>query len=114
MMRRGEIWVANLNPNRGGETGKARPVVIIQDDRITAAGMHTVIAVPLTTQFRADFAPMRIAILARDRLLKDCYVMVEHITALDCKRFGEGPLATLSDTEMDDVERRIKAMLGLS
>jgi len=113
-MRRGEIWVATRNPNRGGEIGKSRPVVIIQDDRITAAGIRTVIAVPLTTQFRPDFSPMRVAVFARDRLLKDCYVMVEHITALDCKRFGEGPLAILSDTEMDDVERRMKAMLGLS
>jgi len=114
MMRRGEIWVANLNPNRGGEIGKARPVVILQDDRITAAGMRTVIVVPLTTQFRSEFAPMRVAISARDRLLKDCFVMVEHVISLDSKRFGEGPLTRLSETEMDKVEKRIKAVLGLT
>jgi len=111
MMKRGEIWVANLNPNRGGEIGKARPVLIIQNDRITAAGMRTVIAVPLTTQFRPDFAQMRVAIHARDRLLKDCYVMVEHVTALDRARFGEGPLAILTDAEMLDVEKRIGTIL---
>lgn len=32
MMRRGEIWTANLNPNKGGEIGKVRPVMILQDD----------------------------------------------------------------------------------
>lgn len=29
-LRRGEIWVGNLNPNRGAEVGKIRPVLIIQ------------------------------------------------------------------------------------
>jgi len=33
MIRRGEIWVANLNPNKGGEIGKVRPVVVLQEDR---------------------------------------------------------------------------------
>ena len=29
-MRRGEVWVARLNPNQGAEVGKVRPVVVIQ------------------------------------------------------------------------------------
>ena len=32
-MKRGEIWVANLNPNRGAEVGKIRPVLILQNNR---------------------------------------------------------------------------------
>jgi mRNA interferase MazF len=27
VMQRGEIWIANLNPNKGSEIGKARPIV---------------------------------------------------------------------------------------
>jgi len=30
MLRRGEIWLANLNPPRGTESGKTRPVLILQ------------------------------------------------------------------------------------
>ncbi len=112
-MRRGEVWVANLNPNRGGETGKSRPVVIFQEERITSAGLCTVIVLPLTTQFRPDFAPMRVKISARDRLLKDSFVMVEHVTALDRMRFGDGFLTMLTAQEMTDVEKRVKMVLGL-
>jgi len=112
-MRRGEVWVANLNPNRGGEIGKARPVVIFQEERITSTGLHTVVVLPLTTRFRPDFAPMRVKIHARDRLLKDCFVMVEHVTALDRTRFGDGSLTVLTEQEMSDVEKRVKAVLGL-
>jgi len=56
-MRRGEIWVANLNPDRGGEIGKARPVLILQEDSVTGTGLRTVLTAPLTTQFRPTFAP---------------------------------------------------------
>lgn len=38
-MHRGEIWVERLNPNQGAEVGKLRPVVILQADPITQAGL---------------------------------------------------------------------------
>jgi mRNA interferase MazF len=41
LMRRGEIWVANLNPTRGAEIGKVRPVLVLQSDWLTAAGSDT-------------------------------------------------------------------------
>lgn len=105
MMRRGEIWVANLNPNKGGEVGKIRPVVILQEDRVIAAGLPTVLIAPLTTQFRPALAPLRVRIAARDRLARDCFVMVEHLHACDRSRFSEGPLAILTTEEMAAVEK---------
>ncbi len=38
-MRRGEVWVARLNLNQGAEVGKVRPVVVIQADALTEAGL---------------------------------------------------------------------------
>jgi mRNA interferase MazF len=35
-MRRGEIWLGNLNPNRGAEIGKVRLVLIMQADFLIA------------------------------------------------------------------------------
>ena len=113
VMRRGEIWVANLNPNRGGEIGKARPVVVLQEDSITGTGLRTVLIAPLTTQFRPIFSPLRVPINARNRLLKNCYVMVEHVTAIDRARFSEGPLTMLTAEEMAAVEKSLKAIFGL-
>jgi len=112
-MRRGEIWVANLNPNKGAEIGKQRPVIILQNDQILAAGMRTVITIPLTTQFRPSFAPLRIRIAARDLLLQDCYAAVEQLRALDRSRFGEGPLTRLTPEEMAAVEKSFLAVVGM-
>lgn len=113
MMRRGEIWTANLNPNKGGEIGKVRPVIILQDDSMIASGLATVLVAPLTSQFRPVFAPLRVRVSARNRLIQDCFVMIEHIRALDRSRFGEGPLAMLTAEEMAAVEKSLLGVMGL-
>lgn len=61
MIRRGEVWVARLNPNQGAEVGKVRPVVVIQADALTDAGVATVVVVPLTTQQRRGPKPYALA-----------------------------------------------------
>ena len=113
MMRRGEVWVARLNPNRGAEAGKVRPVVIVQADELTGAGLGTVLIVPLTTQRRANTEPMRVPIPARGRLLKDCYAMTDQLRCLDRSRFGDGPLTALTADELAAVERGLRAVLGM-
>lgn len=113
LMRRGEVWVARLNPNQGAEAGKLRPVIVMQDDAMLASDLPTVIVIPLTTQFRPAFEPLRIRITARDRLLKDSYAMVEQPRALDRSRFGDGPLTALSAKEMTALETSLQAMLGM-
>lgn len=112
-MRRGEIWTAHLNPNKGAEVGKVRPVVILQNDRLIDTGLQTLLVAPLTIQFRPAFAPMRVRVNARNRLKQDCYVMPEHVRAVDRSRFGDGPLASLSSEEMAAVEKSLKAVMGM-
>jgi mRNA interferase MazF len=112
-MRRGEIWVGNLNPNRGAEVGKIRPVLIIQADFLIAQGEPTIIVLPLTTQVRQAKEPLHITIRARDRLLQTCQVVPEQPRTLDRKRLVEGPLTTLRSEELLAVERTLAAVLGL-
>lgn len=112
-MRRGEIWVANLNPGRGREINKIRPVLVIQDDALTASGSPMVVILPLTTQVYPSFKRWRITIEPRDRLLKTCQVVVDQPRALDIDRFGEGPLTSLTREEMAEVERSLKGVIGL-
>ena len=113
MIGRGEIWTANLNPNKGSEAGKIRPVVVLQVNTLTAAGLGTILAAPLTTQLWPAFEPLRVKVSARDRLNKDCHIMVEQTRAFDRSRFGDGPLATLTPEEMAAVEQSLKGVLGL-
>jgi len=112
-MRRGEIWVGNLNPNRGREVGKIRPVLILQADFLLAEGEPTVIVLPLTTQVRDSKEPLHVTIPARDRLRETCQAMTEQPRTLDRQRLLDGPLTRLTRDEMSAVEKSFKMVTGL-
>jgi mRNA interferase MazF len=113
IIRRGEIWVANLNPNRKREIGKVRPVLVIQADELTSAGTPMVVILPMSTQVYPNFKRWRITIPARDRLLKECQILVDQPRALDRDCFGEGPLTRLSEAEMAAVTKSFLTVIGM-
>jgi mRNA interferase MazF len=112
-MRRGEVWLGNLNPNRGAEIGKVRPVLIMQADFLIAQGEPTIVVLPLTTQVRASKEPLHVTIPQRDELEQACQVMTEQPRMLDRQRLIKGPLTRLTTDEMRRVERSFKAVVGL-
>lgn len=112
-MRRGEIWVGNLNPARGREVGKIRPVLIVQDDALTQINTPMIVVLPLTTRVHPGYTHWRITLPPRDRLLKACQVIVDQPRALDRSRFGDGPLTTVTAEEMARVEKSLKAVMGM-
>lgn len=112
-MKRGEIWVGNLNPSRGREIGKVRPVLVIQADELTQSSSPMIVVLPLSTQVYPGFKRWRITLPARDRLLKPCQVITDQPRALDRDCFGEGPLSTLTAEEMAAVEKSLRAVMGM-
>src|SRR6185369_14129219 len=65
-MKRGEIWWADLAEPRGSEPGDRRPVLIVQDDLLTASALSTVMVVPLTTNLRRAEAIGNVRLPRRD------------------------------------------------
>ena len=112
-VRRGQIWTASLNANRGRELGKVRPVLIIQGDWLSAAQSRTVVVLPLTGDVRRDAEPLRVTIGARGGLRMESQVAVDQPRTLDRRRLGDGPLTELSDDEMARVEESLLAVLGV-
>lgn len=122
-VRRGEIWVANLNPNRGQEIGNVRPVLvrpvlvrpvlIVQGDWLTDAPSRTVVVLPMTSDVRPEVHPLRVTVVARGGLRADSQVVVEQPRTLDRDRIGDGPLTELTVAEMSQVEESLLAVLGV-
>lgn len=106
-MRRGEIWVARLNPNVGSEIGKVRPVLVLLAQRYLDAGAPVVMATPLTPQFWPGMAALRVPVSAHGRLLKDGYVVLEQTRVLNRSRFADAKLGELTPEEMQLVERQL-------
>jgi len=113
-MRRGEIWVANLNPGRGREISKIRPVLVLQANELSASGTPMVIILPITTKIYPAYKIWRVLIRASGRLLVDCQVVVDQPRALDRDRIGDGPLTVLSDAEMASIERSFLGVCGMA
>ena len=114
MLERGEIWLANLNPRRGTEPGKSRPVLVIQAQALLDAGHPSTLVIPLTTSLVDEAEPLRIRVSARGRLGRDSDLLIDQLRAIDNKRLLEGPLTRLDSDSMRSIEHALLEVLDLS
>ena len=103
----GEIWIANLNPGKGTEPGKTRPVLILQDQNLLDLEHPSTIIVPLTTNLIDDAEPLRIRIKKHDGLKEHSDLLIDQIRAIDNRRLLEGPLTKLTKSQLDMVYQAV-------
>jgi mRNA interferase MazF len=113
VIRRGEIWTANLNPTRGREIGKIRPVLVMQANELIDADVPMLVVLPLTTNVYPEFRLWRVTVPARDRLKDACQVVVDQPGALDRTRIGDGPLTARTAAELAAVARSLRVVFGM-
>ena len=104
MVRRGEIYYADLSPVVGSEQGGIRPVLIVQND-IGNRHSPTVIAAAITSQKDKAKLPTHIPVRADScGLTKDSIVLLEQIRTIDKRRLKDrmGALDGASMTRIDD------------
>ncbi len=111
-MRRGEVWLANLDPVKGSEQVGLRPVLIIQVDPLNAF-LRTVIVVPFTTNLRWERFQFCIRVNAGDGGLRsDSVALCHQIRVCDKSRLLQR-LGQISDNAMRQVERALRITLGV-
>lgn len=113
MRNHGEVWLANLNPGRGTEPGKIRPVLILQNQALLDADHPSTLIIPLTTNLVEDAEPLRLRIVAQGGLDKDSDLLIDQLRAIDNKRLIEGPLLRLGDEVLGRVCKAVGEVLGL-
>ncbi len=99
---RGDIFLVNFNPAKGGEIGKLRPAIILSD-RDANAVLETVIVIPLSTIIEADTLPFRYSISKRAKLQKNSDACINEIRALSKARLKE-KLAALTIEELNIIQ----------
>ncbi len=112
-LNKGEIWLANLNPTKGTEPGKTRPVLILQDQSLLDVTHPSTLIVPLTTKLIQNTYPLRIRINAQDKLEKNSDLLIDQIRAIDNKRFAQGPLATLTNKQLESIYEAVCEVMGM-
>lgn len=113
MRKRGEIWLADLNPRRGTEPGKTRPVLLVQAQALLDADHPSTLVVPLTTQLQTDAEPLRIRVPVGEKLPKDSDLLIDQLRAIDNHRLVKGPLAKLSQAQLHKVDQALAEVLDL-
>jgi mRNA interferase MazF len=114
MRKRGEIWLADLNPRRGTEAGKTRPVVIVQAQALLDAEHPSTLVVPLTTQLIEAAEPLRIRIRAAGSLKKDSDALIDQVRAIDNRRLVRGPLSRLRPEQLDTIGHALLDVFDLT
>jgi mRNA interferase MazF len=114
VIKHGEIWLANLNPQKGTEPGKTRPVLILQDQALLDAGHPSTIIIPLTTNLIEDAEPLRIRVKAREKLTRDSDLLIDQIRAIDNRRITSGPIANLEPDLMNRVNQAVLEITGMN
>ena len=109
----GSIWLADLDPRRGTEPGKVRPVLVVQGDALLNAGHPSTLIVPLTTNLIDDAEPLRIRVAAFGRLRKDSDLLIDQLRAIDNRRLTGRSLGRLSDEQLRKVRAAIAELLDI-
>ena len=109
----GEIWLANLNPTKGTEPCKTRPVLILQNQILLDIHHPSTLIIPLTTQLIDNAEPLRLRVLAHDKLEKDSDLLVDQLRAIDNKRLVKGPLTRCSSEVLERLYVQIAEVMGI-
>ncbi len=105
-----DIWLADLNPSRGTEPGKTRPVVIIQTDLLNDSHLSTIVC-PITTNVQPEIELLRVH-LKKNQLDKPSDILVDQIRAIDNKRLLQ-KIGQLNVSQVQTIKRNIRVVLDL-
>ncbi|MCM1286085.1 MAG: type II toxin-antitoxin system PemK/MazF family toxin [Acetobacter sp.] len=112
LIKRGEIYYADLSPVIGSEQGGVRPVLIVQND-VGNKFSPTVIAAAITSQRDKNSLPTHIEVDAQNcGLAKDSVVLLEQVRTIDKRRLKE-KMGSLDTSDMGKVNQALSVSFGL-
>ncbi len=112
IVKRGDIFYADLSPVVGSEQGGTRPVLVVQND-VGNKYSPTVIAAAITSKINKAKLPTHIEIdAAQYGLSKDSVILLEQVRTIDKKRLRE-KIGRLDDVQMIKVNDALSISFGL-
>jgi len=111
-LTRAGVYLARLDPAKGAEVGKLRPVVVLTDQTLLDVSPPLAFVCPLSGQSEAEFQALHVSLPARDSLKVKSYAQVEHCRAISIRRLQSERLAKLEIDEMNEIIRRLHRLVG--
>ncbi len=112
MIKRGELYFADLSPIIGSEQGGKRPVLIVQND-VGNRHSPTVIVAALTTKLQKANLPTHIFVShVQSGLERDSIILLEQIRTIDKSRLGKR-IGEVGLEILGAVDRALQVSLGV-
>jgi mRNA interferase MazF len=112
IVKRGDVFYADLSPVVGSEQGGVRPVLVIQND-IGNRFSPTVIVAAITAQIQKAKLPTHVEIEAKTHgMEKDSVVLLEQIRTIDKQRLTD-KITHLDEETMRKVDEALQISVGL-
>ena len=112
-VKRGDVWLVNLDPTIRHEIKKSRPSVIIQNDLGNKYSPITIVA-PITSQGIEKIYPIEVILGKKSSgLERISKVLLNQIRAVDKRRLIK-KLGNIDYETMTDIDYSIKISLGLA
>lgn len=112
LIKRGDIFYADLSPVIGSEQGGVRPVVVIQND-IGNKYSPTIIVAAITSQLNKAKLPTHVNVEAKGvPLPKNSVILLEQIRTIDKKRLRE-KIGRFGNNIMAEIDKAILVSLAL-
>ncbi|TWH47782.1 type II toxin-antitoxin system PemK/MazF family toxin [Sporomusa sp. KB1] len=112
IVKRGDIYYANLSPVVGSEQGGHRPVLVIQND-VGNKYSPTVIVAAITSQISKAKLPTHVEVNAKQyNLEKDSVILLEQLRTIDKRRLRD-KVTHLSEEIMNKVDEAVRISIGL-
>ena len=113
MIKRGEIYFAQLNPVVGSEQGGIRPVLVVQND-IGNQYSPTTIVLAITSQINKAKLPTHVELKANTYgMERDSVILTEQIRTIDKTRLKQR-IAVLKEEMMGKVDKALAVSLELN
>ena len=111
-LTRGGVYLARLDPAKGAEVGKLRPVIILTDQLLLDVKPAHIFVCPLSGRSNPDYQALHLSLPARDNLKVQSYALVEHCRAISIRRLQSERLAKLEIDELNEIIRRLHRLVG--
>jgi mRNA interferase MazF len=112
-LTRGGVVLARLDPVKGAEIGKLRPVVLLSADEILEVESPLLFACPLSSRSEQAYEALHVSIAPRDGLRVKSYALVEHCRAISRSRLVGERIAQLTPKELEAILHRLKRLVGV-
>ena len=108
-----EIWIADLNPQIGTESGKTKPVLVVQTNLLNKIPHPSTIVCPVTSNVKKDSEILRVHLeKGMAKLNQDCDIMIDQIRAIDNKRLIK-KVGSLPQDIIELVKENIQIIIDL-